>query len=197
MATSSTCRPTRSTPFGTTPAARRRPCTASAAPTGSAPSRACAPRCVRSPRNWLCCTGGASPVRGTSSRPTRRGNGRSKRPSPTRRRPTRRRPSSTSSPTWRPRPPWIGSSAATSGSARPKSPSEPPSRPCRTAGRSPSSYPRRCSPSSTSRRSRSALPATRCEWRSSPGSSPRARPGRWWPGWPTGRSMLSSAPTAC
>ena len=54
---------------------------------------------------------------------------------------------------------WTASCAATSASARPRSPSAPRSRRCRTASRSPCSCPPRCSPSSTSRRSASASPA--------------------------------------
>jgi hypothetical protein len=49
----------------------------------------------------------------------------------------------------------------TSGSARPRSPSRPRSRPSRTAARSPSSCRRPCWPSSTTRRSPTATPPTR------------------------------------
>ena len=103
---------------------------------------------------------------GTRSRPTPRGNVRSKRRSRTRRPPTRRRRSTTSSATWSSRCRWTAWSAVTSGSARPRSPCAPRSRRCRTASRSSCWCPRRCSPISTGRRSASAsraIPsASRC-----------------------------------
>ena len=57
---------------------------------------------------------------------------------------------------------WTAWSAATSASARPRWPSGPRSRRCRTASRWRCSCPPRCWPSSTSRPSATASPATRC-----------------------------------
>jgi transcription-repair coupling factor (superfamily II helicase) len=70
-------------------------------------------------------------------------------PSFTRRRRTSSAPSRRRSATSRPRGRWTASSAATSASARRRSPSAPPSRPSWAASRSPSSCPRRCWRSST------------------------------------------------
>ena len=56
--------------------------------------------------------------------------------------------------TWRPSARWTAWSAATSASARPRWPSGPRSRPCRTASRWPSWCPPRCWPSSTTPPSR-------------------------------------------
>ena len=56
---------------------------------------------------------------------------------------------------------WTGWSAATSATARPRSPCAPRSRRCRTASRSSCWCRRRCSCSSTSRRSPSGWPASR------------------------------------
>ena len=134
-------------------------------------------------------------ARGTPSRPTRRGRRRWRRRSPTRRPPTRPRPSRTSRSTWSCPGPWTASSAATSGSARPRSPSGPRSRRCRTASRWPCSCRPRCWPTSTARRSASASPATRCGSRSSPGSSPPRRPRRWCATSRAAPSTWSSAPT--
>ena len=71
---------------------------------------------------------------------------------------------------------WTACCAATSGSARPRSPSGPPSRRSRTASRWPCSCRRRCSPPSTATRSPTASPATRSGSRRSAASSPRPRP---------------------
>ena len=75
---------------------------------------------------------------------------------------------------------WTAWCAATSASARPRSPSGPRSRRCRTASRSRCSCPPRCWPSSTSRPSATASPATRCGSRCcQPLPHHRARPARW------------------
>ena len=73
---------------------------------------------------------------------------------------------------------WTAWCAATSASARPRSPSGPRSRRCRTASRWRCWCPPRCWPSSTSRPSASASPATRCGSRCCPASSRPARPGK-------------------
>jgi transcription-repair coupling factor (superfamily II helicase) len=56
--------------------------------------------------------------------------------------------------------PWTACSAATSATAKPKSPCAPPSRPCRTTSRSPCSRPPPSSASSTSKPSSSASPTS-------------------------------------
>ena len=92
---------------------------------------------------------------------------------------------------------WTAWCAATSASARPRWPSAPRSRRCRTASRWRCWCRRPSWPSSTSRPSPSGWPPTRCGSRCCRGSSPPARPARWPRGCPTARSTSSSAPTAC
>jgi transcription-repair coupling factor (superfamily II helicase) len=92
---------------------------------------------------------------------------------------------------------WIGWSAATSASARPRWPFAPPSAPRPRAIRSPSSARRRCSPSSTGG-------ASRRGWRATPSTSLRCRASRPSRSRTTSRAgsararwISSSAPTAC
>ena len=139
-------------------------------------------------------------ARATPSPPTRRGSASSRRRSRTRRRPTSSRPSTRSRPTWRSRvadgPPGVRRRRLRQDRGRD------PRRVQGGAGRQAGGRARarpRCSPSSTSRPSASASPATRCGSRCcrrflTP--APGARR------WSTGvarrrRSTSSSAPTAC
>ena len=84
--------------------------------------------------------------------------------SPTRKPRTRQGRWPTSSATWKARAPWTASSAATSGTARPRWPCAPRSRPFSTAGRSPFWFRPRFSRSSTSTCSRSGWPHIPYAW---------------------------------
>jgi transcription-repair coupling factor (superfamily II helicase) len=106
------------------------------------------------------------------------GRPRWKRRSRTSRRPTSARRSTTSNATWSSPTRWIGCCAATSGSARPRSPSGRRSRRSRTASRWRSSHRRPCWRLSTATRSPTASPGSRSGSRRCRGSSPRARRSR-------------------
>ena len=164
-------RPTRSARCAGTPAATRRRSTAWAAPTCEKTQGAGARRGARDRAGARrAVPPAARDARATRSRPTRRGSARSRRRSPRGdARPARRR-STRSRPTWSAPSRWTGSCAATSASARPRSRCAPRSRRCRTASRWRSSCRRRCSPTSTARRSASASRTTRCGSRCSRGS---------------------------
>ena len=102
----------------------------------------------------------------------RRADGRGSRaPSPGRRPTTRPRPSTTSRTTWRRRTPWTASSAATSATARPRSPCAPPSRRPRAASRRSCWCPPPFWRSSTSPPSASASPTFPCASRWSAASA--------------------------
>ena len=134
-------------------------------------------------------------ARATRSRPTRPGSASSRTPSRTSRRRTSSPASTRSRPTWSARFRWTGSSAATSATARPRSPCGPLSRPCRTASRWPCSCRRRCSCSSTCRPSPSATRRSPSGSRRCRGSAPTRSRRRRSRAWRTGPSTWSSAPT--
>ena len=192
-ATGSTSRPTRSTAH---PLRRRRDrprCRRWGAPTGSGTRARARAAATRSPRSWSTSTGpGASRSPVTPSRRTPPGSRSSNPRSPSSRRPTSSGRSTRSRRTWSGRGRWTGWSAATSGSARPRSPCGPCSRPSRTATRRRCSCRPRCSPASTPRPSPTATRRSRCGWRCcQPVPHRRRRRPRWSPAWPTARSTWS------
>ena len=176
-ATSSTCRPTRSTPCATTSAARRPPSTASAAatsPTGQGPGAPGGARGRPGARRALPEAGHTPGLRLLPRHAVAAGDGgrlplrRDARPAEGHRRREGRHGVASAR--------WTAWCAATSASARPRWPSGPRSRRCRTASRWPCWCPPRCWPSSTSPPSATASPATRCGSRCCPASSRPARP---------------------
>ena len=141
------------------------------------PRRGCARRCARSPRSWSCSTRRRVTTPGHAFGPDTPWQHELEDSLPLHRDPRpaqghRRGQGGHGVGACR----WTGWSAATSASARPRSPCGRCSRRSRTASRRRSWCPPRCWPSSTSRPSPSASPATRCGSRCFAASSPARRP---------------------
>ena len=128
---------------------------ASARSNGPRPRPASRRPCRTWPTSCSSSTRSASPPRATPFRPTTSSSASSKTPSTTTRPTTSSPPSPTSSATWNPPCRWTACSAATSATARPRSPCARPSKPCRMASKLPCSHRRRYSAFSTSRPSKS------------------------------------------